>query len=72
MSWMSPVQVRLGMNNPQLKEISHEVTTTTSGNAIATMTGSTPSQLASSPLNGASNGESSEVAILEYEAVIGS
>lgn len=47
MNWISPVQVRLVKNHTQNKEsqnINSEAVANTSGGAVATMAGSTPTQ----------------------------
>lgn len=55
---MSPVQVRLGTNNSQVRDPHHtstEVATNTAGGAMATMAGSTPTQLSPPTRNGTPN-----------------
>ena len=58
MSWMSPIQVRLGTNNSQVRDshhISTEVATNTSSGPAAAIVGSTPTQMSPPTQNGTPN-----------------
>jgi len=56
MSWMSPVQVRLGTNNSQARDSHHtHAEGVTASGATAMIAGPTPAQLLSPTVNGIPN-----------------